>query len=154
MTTAGTTQRSFGIGLDDAMHRVRARGGRLTPTKRRLLEDLHQHQERVTADELIGRHGDIDPATIYRALHQFEEAGIIEHVHFGHGPAAYRWLHERTVPAMCEACGMVIDLPADEVAAFATALRERHGIELALGHFALSIRCADCLAEDQERLGR
>jgi Fur family ferric uptake transcriptional regulator len=130
--------------FDEALERVRAGGGRLTRARRTLLEDLFTTQGRVTADELAERHEDIDVATVYRSLSHFEEVGVIEHVHLGHGPAAYRWAGARTVAAVCEGCSLVTDIPADELDALADRLEERYGLRLSLGHFALSVRCPAC----------
>jgi Fur family transcriptional regulator, ferric uptake regulator len=130
--------------FEEALDRVRAGGGRLTRARRTLLDDLFTTSGRVTAEELAERHDDIDLATVYRSLSHFEEVGVIEHVHLGHGPAAYRWAGARTVAAVCDGCGAVTDIPSDELDALADRLEHRYGLRLALGHFALSVRCPAC----------
>jgi len=132
------------MAMADALERVRAGGGRLTNARRELLDDLHQAPQRVTAEQLAERHPDIDPATVYRSLSHFEEVGVVEHVHLGHGPASYRWAGTRTIAAVCGGCGAVIDLPADELDDLAHRLSSTYGLELSLGHFALSVRCPAC----------
>lgn len=129
----------------EALDRVRAGGGRLTHARRTLLEDLFTTSGRVTAEELAERHDDIDLATVYRSLAHFEEVGVIEHVHLGHGPAAYRWTGARTVAAVCDGCGAVADIPTQELEALGDRLQRRYGLRLELGHFALSVRCAHCV---------
>jgi Fur family ferric uptake transcriptional regulator len=131
--------------FEEALDRVRAGGGRLTRARRTLLEDLFTTSGRVTAEELAERHDDIDLATVYRSLSHFEEVGVIEHVHLGHGPAAYRWTGARTVAAVCDGCGAVADIPTRELDALAERLDHRYGLRLELGHFALSVRCARCV---------
>ena len=132
------------LAFDDAVDRVRGGGGRITKARRVLLQDLYAHGGRITAEQLAERHRDIDTATVYRSLSHFEEVGVVEHVHLGHGPAAYRWAGVRTVTAVCESCGAVIDIPADELDALAERLEDKYGLRLSLGHFALSVRCPDC----------
>jgi len=132
------------MAFDEALARVRTGGGRLTGARRELLEDLHRRAGRVTAEELASRHPGVDQATVYRSLAHFEEVGVIEHVHLGHGPASYRWAGTRTIAAVCQECGAVIDLPADELDALARRLDDEYGLELSLGHFALSVRCPAC----------
>jgi Fur family ferric uptake transcriptional regulator len=134
------------LAFDDALQRVRRGGGRLTRARRQLLEDLHAAEGRVTAEELAERHDDIDLATVYRSLAHFEDVGVVEHVHLGHGPAAYRWAGARTIAAVCDECGAVADIPVDELAGLATRLDEEYGLRLSLGHFALSVRCRHCMA--------
>jgi Fur family ferric uptake transcriptional regulator len=132
------------VALDDAVERVRRGGGRMTKARFELLKDLYHHGERVTAEELAERHDGIDLATIYRSLAQFEEVGVIEHVHLGHGPAAYRWAGARTIAAVCDGCSAVTDIPVHELSALADRLEHRYGLHLELGHFALSVRCRAC----------
>jgi Fur family ferric uptake transcriptional regulator len=130
--------------LDEALQRVRDGGGRLTKARRVLLEDLYDAGGRITAEELAERHDDIDLATVYRSLAHFEDVGVIEHVHLGHGPAAYRWAGSRTIAAVCEGCGAVTDIPAEELDTLAARLHEHYDLRLSLGHFALSVRCPHC----------
>ena len=145
MTTPHPPHAATTLAFEEAVERVRGAGGRITRARRVLLEDLYDLGGRVTAEELAERHDDIDLATVYRSLAHFEEVGVIEHVHLGHGPAAYRWAGARTIPAVCDGCGAVVDIPADELDAVATRLDEQYGLRLSLGHFALSVRCPTCL---------
>lgn len=132
------------VAFDEALERVRAGGGRLTTARRALLEDLYRRGDRVTVEELAERHPDIDVATVYRSLSQFEEVGVVEHVHLGHGPASYRWAGERSIAAVCQACGFVTDIPTEELADLSARLESQYGVRLELGHFALSVRCPAC----------
>ncbi len=142
--TTPRSQHATTVAFEDALERVRGDGGRITRARRVLLEDLYAVGGRVTAEELAERHDDIDLATVYRSLAHFEEVGVIEHVHLGHGPAAYRWAGARTIAAVCDECGFVTDIPADELDAIAARLDEQYGLRLSLGHFALSVRCPAC----------
>jgi Fur family ferric uptake transcriptional regulator len=132
------------VAFEEALDRVREGGGRLTRARRVLLEDLYDLGGRITAEELAERHDDIDLATVYRSLSHFEEVGVIEHVHLGHGPASYRWAGARTIAAVCEGCGVVVDIPAEELDDLASRLDSEYRLRLSLGHFALSVRCPAC----------
>jgi Fur family ferric uptake transcriptional regulator len=144
VTTPHPAHPATTLAFDEAVERVRGAGGRFTRARSVLLEDLYDLGGRVTAEELAERHGDIDPATVYRSLAHFEEVGVVEHVHLGHGPAAYRWAGARTIAAVCDECGAVTDIPAHELDALATRLDEQYGLRLSFGHFALSVRCPAC----------
>jgi Fur family transcriptional regulator, ferric uptake regulator len=132
------------LAFAEAVDRVREGGGRVTKARRDLLEDLYGLGGRITAEELAERHDDIDLATVYRSLAHFEQVGVIEHVHLGHGPASYRWAGARTIAAVCDGCGVVIDIPAEELGPLAERLEDEYGLRLSLGHFALSVRCPHC----------
>ena len=116
----------------------------MTRARRTLLEDLYRAPGRVTVDELAARHPDVDGATLYRSLSHFESIGLVDHVHLGHGPAGYRWVGHRSVAVVCENCGRVVDVPADELRPLADRLRRHYGMRLSIGHFALTALCENC----------
>ena len=147
MTKTSSAGSSSEVGFDEALDRLRVAGGRITRARRSLLEDLYRAPGRVTVDELAERHPDVDSATLYRVLSHFESIGLIDHVHLGHGPAGYRWVGHRSVAVVCEDCGRVVDVPADELRPLAERLRRQYGMRLSIGHFALTARCEECPAD-------
>jgi Fur family ferric uptake transcriptional regulator len=144
MTKTSSAHSSSEIGFDEALDRLRVAGGRVTRARRTLLEDLYRAPGRVTVDELAARHPDVDGATLYRSLSHFESIGLVDHVHLGHGPAGYRWVGHRSVAVVCENCGRVVDVPADELRPLADRLRRHYGMRLSIGHFALTALCENC----------
>ena len=75
--------------LDEAVQRLRDHGGRLTPAKKHVLCLFFEAVGPLTAEELSARMPEVDEATVYRTLAQLERAGVVSHVHLGHGPASY-----------------------------------------------------------------
>jgi Fe2+ or Zn2+ uptake regulation protein len=144
MTKTSSAHSSSAIGFEEALDRLRVAGGRVTRARRTLLEDLYRAPGRVTVDELAARHPDVDAATLYRSLSHFESIGLVDHVHLGHGPAGYRWVGHRSVAVVCENCGRVVDVPADELRPLADRLRRHYGMRLSIGHFALTALCENC----------
>ncbi len=131
--------------LDDALARIRESGGRVTRAKREVATLLFDGDTPATADDISERSG-LEQSVVYRTLSQFEELGIAEHVHVGHGRAVYRRRGLGTVPVTCMVCGRTVDLDPVDVRAFSRKVAERTGIALDLVHFPLSGRCADCAA--------
>ena len=128
--------------VDTALDRVRQVGGRVTAPKRAIVEHLYRHPTGITADDLVAAIDGIDLTTVYRTLSQLEQAGVVEHVHLGHGPASYRVLGDATVTVLCDTCGKVTLVPVEEFAAASAAVEARYGIVLDLHHFAMSGHCA------------
>lgn len=128
--------------VDTALDRVRELGGRVTAPKRALVELLFRRPNGVTAEELVAELDGIDLTTVYRALGQLEQAGVVEHVHLGHGPASYRRLGDATVTVLCDTCGKVTLVPVAAFADAAAAIEARYGVCLDLHHFAVSGHCA------------
>lgn len=144
MTTPATHRSSPVASLDLALQRVRLHGGRLTAAKRSVAALLFESDDALSAQQIIDRVGIRDRSIIYRCLTQFEELGIAEHVHLGHGHAVYRRSGLSTVPVACMTCGTVVDLESRDADGFAAVVLERTGVQLDLVHFPLTGRCTAC----------
>ena len=129
-----------------ALHRLRALGGRITQARRELVELFYSRDLGYTATDIANHFPELDPATVYRALNHLEQAGIVEHAHLGHGPATYRRAGGHTILAVCERCGAVVDVPAAELDAIRDRFRDAYGFVVDVRHFALTGHCAGCAA--------
>jgi Fe2+ or Zn2+ uptake regulation protein len=127
---------------------MRARGLRMTLARRALLEQLVSAPNHLTADELTdgvcATSGRVHRATIYRSLDALEEAGIVEHVHLGHGRAVYHLADDLHHHLVCESCGAVSQAPDGLLAGVQRRLRETLGFTIRPYHFAMLGRCRDC----------
>jgi len=144
MTTPATHSLTPPAGVDAALQRIRDHGGRVTVGKRALAELLYGQQAWLTADEITATLGDHDRSAVYRNLAQFEELGIAEHIHLGHGQAVYRQAGLPTVPVLCSTCGATFDLERDHTTAFTGQVAARTGVTLDLTHFPLTGTCRTC----------
>jgi Fur family transcriptional regulator, ferric uptake regulator len=127
---------------------LRRRGGRVTTPRRAVLDVLLEHRDHITADEVAAavqeRHPEVHLSTVYRALDAFEQLGVVTHVHLGHGRAIYHLTDEIHHHAVCEACGDVVELPADVFDDLQRRLQREHGFRADAHHFALVGQCARC----------
>lgn len=134
--------------VDEILLRLRARGDRLTASRRAVVEALLSGGHHVTADEIVAkvaeRHPEVHRATVYRTLDRLEAAGVITHVHLGHGPSTFHLNERPHHHAVCSSCGAVVEVPLAALDGLATQLRDEHGFELSSQHFALSGRCRQC----------
>lgn len=135
-----------------ALQRIRDHGGRVTAGKRALVHLLYEDDgASLTIDEITGRMADHDRSAIYRMLAQFEELGIAEHLHLGHGQAVYRAAGRTTVPIICSGCGTTVDLDRAQTRSFVRRVAERTGITLDLSHFPLTGTCRHCAERPDRR---
>jgi Fur family ferric uptake transcriptional regulator len=135
-----------------AVDALRARGLRVSSARRLLLQALYAAPGPVRAEELAAMTGDL--ASAYRNLDVLERAGLVRHVHLGHGPGLYAPASPREY-AVCETCGAVHELAADAADVIREAVRERCGYHVGFGHFPLIGRCPGCAsaaAEPSERV--
>jgi Fur family transcriptional regulator, ferric uptake regulator len=127
---------------------LRGQGGRITPGRRAIVEELVSAEGHLTAEELAARcearQPDVHLATVYRTLESLEAAGAVSHVHFGHGPAVWHLGSDERHHLVCEGCGWVGHVPAELFAEVASVLADRYGFTVALRHFATPGWCPRC----------
>jgi Fur family ferric uptake transcriptional regulator len=129
---------------------LRREGLRITPARRAVCEVLAAAPDQhLTAAELhsavqqqAGRR--VDPSTIYRTIDTLEDAGLLHHVHLGHGAGVIHLSAEDSHHHItCEVCGRTVDLPADEADRILGGLLTRHGFDAGSLHFALVATCTE-----------
>lgn len=133
---------------DDVLSLLRSRGDRLTASRRAVIEALLAGDHHVTADQIVARvaerHPEVHRATVYRTLDRLEAAGVVTHVHLGHGPSTFHLNDRPHHHAVCSSCGAVVEVPLAALDDLAAGLRAEHGFELSTQHFALSGLCRAC----------
>jgi Fur family transcriptional regulator, ferric uptake regulator len=80
---------------------MRAHGLRVSTARRRVLAALLAAERPLSAEQIAGA-GDL--ASVYRNLETLAAIGLVQHVHFGHGPGRYA-LAGRGGWASCQGCG-------------------------------------------------
>ncbi len=127
---------------------LRAEGLRVTAPRRAICQALaHGHDHHLTASTLhdaseraLG--SAIDISTVYRTIDALEQAGLVHHVHLGHGPAVLHLSdHVEHHHLTCEVCGFTVDIGLEELQGLTDAVAVRHGFTIDSAHFALIGRC-------------
>ena len=142
-------ERSSGVSsVEDALALVRARGGRVTSSRRILLEILFDAHDHLSAEELTEavqtRAPDVHLSTIYRNLEDLQRLGVIVHSHLGHGPATYQLASAAHGHFICESCGEMLEAPDELFRGLARTVKARLGFSIDPHHFAILGRCARC----------
>ena len=134
--------------VEDVLRLVRARGGRVTESRRTLLEVLFEAGEHKSAEELAGavqeRAPDVHISTIYRNLEDLQQLGVIVHSHLGHGPATYQLASLAHAHFICEACGAMLEAPDELFRGLADTVRAKLGFSIDPHHFAMLGLCRAC----------
>jgi Fur family ferric uptake transcriptional regulator len=136
---------------------VRARGGRVTSSRRVMLEALFDAGGHVTADDLAesvqARMPDVHMSTIYRNLEELQRLGVVVHSHLGHGPATYQLASSAHAYFICEQCGATIEAPDELFRDLARRAKAQLGFSIDPRHFAILGRCAGCTSTAERLQG-
>jgi Fur family ferric uptake transcriptional regulator len=137
------------VSVAAALTKLRSRGLRVSSARRLVLEALYQADGPVSAEVIAGGLGGrlpaSDLASVYRNLDTLEDAGLVQHVHLGHGPGRYApAAGEHAGYAACEDCGRHVVLDSGALAIVGEAVREACGFAAGFTHFPIIGRCADC----------
>lgn len=130
--------------------RLRAADLRATGPRLAVLAVLAERGGHLSAEDVVAQVSDdaagAHRASVYRTLETLSDAGIVQHVHLGHGATAYHLADEvgEHLHLQCGSCGAVIDAPSTVVGPLRRRLLRDHGFDLDAAHVALSGRCAAC----------
>ena len=137
--------------LESILDLLRRRGGRVTRARREIVRALLESADHVSADDLAAavqpQVPEVHQSTVYRCLEALERLGVVDHTHLGHGRAVYHLTdseEEAHNHLVCEACGIVIEVPDALFGVFGTDLRSRYGFVIRPRHFAVLGRCRSC----------
>ena len=133
---------------------LRSRGGRVTSSRRILLQVLFEADGHMSAEALAEavqeRAPDVHLSTIYRNLEDLEHLGVISHSHLGHGPSSYLLASHAHAHFICADCGAMIEAPDALFRGLARSAKAQLGFAIDPKHFAILGRCARCSAEDAD----
>jgi Fur family ferric uptake transcriptional regulator len=131
---------------------LRSRGGRVTSSRRILLQVLFEADGHMSAEALAEavqeRAPDVHLSTIYRNLEDLEHLGVISHSHLGHGPSSYLLASHAHAHFICADCGAMNEAPDALFRGLARTAKAQLGFAIDPKHFAILGRCAQCSAED------
>lgn len=154
-TASPATTRVSDSGADDtAKERVvallRARGGRVTPTRRATIDVLlagggHRHlSAEDVAAEVRRCLPDVAESTIYRTLSALEDLDVVTHVHLDHGPSTFHLSDQAHRHLVCRQCHTVTEVPSFEFVELSRRLDEEYGFAMSTEHFAILGQCRAC----------
>jgi Fe2+ or Zn2+ uptake regulation protein len=116
------------------MDRLRGQAGRVTRSRREVLETLQRLRRPSTPKQILDAvaHGGCDLATVYRSMALFEGMGLVRRVDFGDGLARFEIAdadpnghhHHHLV---CRACGLIVRLDDCILAEMDARLAGRYG---------------------------
>ncbi|HEX4465744.1 MAG TPA: transcriptional repressor [Solirubrobacteraceae bacterium] len=122
----------------------------MTMPRRALLQALFAARGTPQAVEALVRTANkqdevLDAASVYRSLEAFESAGIVRHVHLGHGPGLYALVGEGEREYLyCENCGAARAVEERELDGLRGLIERRFGYRARFTHFPIVGLCPNC----------
>lgn len=99
---------------------LRARGRRVTPQRRAIIQALQENHSHPTAEQVYARvrdhMPDLSPATVYNTLHELVEMGTLQELDLGLGERHYDVNTDGHDHLICLGCGRVEDILEDRQA--------------------------------------
>ena len=140
--------------MSDLGAALRARGMRLTPQRRRIVDALTtlEHGTPTRSPRTVTEDGGapLPLSTIYRGLDALEELGIVSHTHLDHRAPTYHLAdHATHIHLVCLGCGTVSEAPIATAAEFAGNVRAATGFDPDVTHMAIHGWCASCREKKQ-----
>ena len=134
--------------VDDVLALVRESGGRVTNSRRLILEAIFDDPGHHSAEDLAAivqaRAPDVHLSTIYRNLEELERLGVVVHSHLGHGPATYHLAATAHCHFVCEHCGKAVKAPDELFVNLADRAKKEFGFTIDPHHFSILGRCRNC----------
>jgi Fur family transcriptional regulator, ferric uptake regulator len=130
--------------LTSALAVLRARGLRVSASRRQILAALYAAQRPLSAEELA-QSGDL--ASTYRNLDVLEEIGLVRHVHLGHGPGLYSLDEAEFVT--CERCGAHKAIEPQQLDEARALIERATGYRPHFTHFPIVGVCPRCQENEE-----
>ncbi len=134
--------------VEDVLALVREKGGRVTNSRRLLVEAIFNESGHHSADDLAElvhqKAPDVYLSTIYRNLDELENLGVIVHSHLGHGPATYHLAAGAHCHFVCESCGFAVEAPDELFQSLSKNAKRLYEFDIDPHHFSILGRCRAC----------
>jgi Fur family ferric uptake transcriptional regulator len=130
-----------------ALHSLSEAGYRRGGSRRRVVELLGRQDCATTALELDGQLGEVGRASVYRAIEQLEELGLIQKIDIGGDSAAYEKIdpkghhHHHLV---CNDCGKVIPFEDENLETAIHSISARDDFQIESHDITLRGTCHSC----------
>jgi len=131
---------------------VRRKGGRVTPERLRLFDEIFSQHGHIDADRLyrsIRQDRKISRATVYRNLELLVDCGLVRRQRLGQR----RYLYEHVHPGqahdhlVCRVCDRVVEFISPAISALQREIARAHGFDPAEHTLQISGVCVACAGE-------
>jgi Fur family ferric uptake transcriptional regulator len=142
-------------GVEETITSLRARGLRITPQRRAILQEILNAKGHISpptvARAVQARMPGVNASTVYRTLTMLEDLGYVSHSHHEAGAEYHRAGEGDHVHLICARCGSQDALSSEEERALARLIGRHRRFHPDLTHFAISGTCDACQQQNGSR---
>jgi Fur family ferric uptake transcriptional regulator len=147
MSTATRTASDSDSWVGHALEQLSEAGYRRGGSRTRVVEMLGEQDCAITPLELDERLDGVGRATVYRAIEQLEELGLVQRIDLGGDSTAYEKVDPRGHHhhhLVCNVCGRVIPFEDDAIERAIHSLSARDGFHVKSHEITLRGTCSNC----------
>lgn len=147
MSTATQTGQGSSSWVGHALEQLSEAGYRRGGSRTRVVELLGEQDCAITPLELDDRLQGVGRATVYRAIEQLEELGLVQRIDLGGDSTAYEKVDPRGHHhhhLVCNTCGRVIPFEDEDLETAIHSISDRDGFRIQSHEITLRGLCADC----------
>lgn len=147
MSTATQTGQGSSSWVGHALEQLSEAGYRRGGSRTRVVELLGEQDCAITPLQLDDRLQGVGRATVYRAIEQLEELGLVQRIDLGGDSTAYEKVDPRGHHhhhLVCNTCGRVIPFEDEDLETAIHSISDRDGFRIQSHEITLRGLCADC----------
>jgi len=142
--------------VDQLCAQLKARGRRVTPQRRAIIQVLLEDHAHVTAEQVLKRvrtvMPDLSPATVYNTLHELVEMGVLQELLLGAGGRHYEIKKAGHAHLVCLGCGRIEDVPQD-CDTLMLSPKDAHGFQVLACNVVFRGYCPACASQAEGQDG-
>jgi Fur family ferric uptake transcriptional regulator len=127
---------------------LKAKGLKLTPQRRLIVDVIHDATDHITAEEIINyvqaRMPGVNKSTVYRTLELLEKAGCVYKSELGNSFIYHHEEEGHHHHLVCRCCGKTINCQENIFAPVQKVLKDRYNFRADFKHLVMSGLCGEC----------
>lgn len=147
MSTVASAGHDSTSWTEHALEQLSEAGYRRGGSRTRVVEMLGEQNCAITPLELDGRLEGVGRATVYRAIEQLEELGLLQRIDLGGDSTAFEKIDPRGHHhhhLVCSECGRVTPFENEDLEIAIHSISTRDGFEIRSHEITLRGICSDC----------
>jgi Fur family ferric uptake transcriptional regulator len=132
---------------------LKAKGFKLTPQRRLIVDIIHEAKDHLTAEEIIkdvqARMPGVNKSTIYRTLEILEKAGCVYKSELDNESIYHHDEEGHHHHLVCSRCGKTIDCDENLFTPVQRSLKNKYNFDVDFKHIVMTGVCEECRSREK-----